>query len=177
MSLEDELTRWAKSAAGKAKLQEAQKSILKNGGPWRGKAKGPEFYAEEFIKILRQEIALAGFEYGEYLYWSDAGYNNATGKYEIHVNFKDDALHRESLYPKKYPGGVNNIVALMNAGYHADNYVYGTMPDGRRGRSLKDRHGEFFIQAAVERFNSTYGLSAIAEYGDEYAGGMNLSWD
>lgn len=177
MSLEDQLAKWAKSSAGKAKIKEVQKQILKNGGRGRGCAQTPAFCAEEFINILRQEIALAGFEYGEYLYWTDIGYNNASDCYEIHVNFKDYAVERPSLYPKKYPDGVDNIAALMNAGYHAKDYVYGTMADGRRGRSLKDRRGEFFMQSAVERFNALYGLNAIAEYGDQYAGGINLSWD
>ncbi|MGM9608339.1 MAG: hypothetical protein ACI3XJ_12625 [Oscillospiraceae bacterium] len=182
MSLEDELARWAKTPAGKAKLKEAQKTAVKNGGRWRSGGKGPDFYAEEFIRILSAEMSLAGFEYGNYLYWTDMGYNDAAGKYEIHVNFKHEELHRDSLFPgdenhEGYPNGVDNIVALMNRGYHAKNYVYGTMPDGRRGRSLKDRPGEFFIQSAVEKFNSLYGLNAIADYGDDYSGGMNISWD
>lgn len=174
MSLESELARWAKSAAGKAQLKEGQKSILKNGGSGFGDTKSSEFYAEVFLKILRAEIALDGFTYGDYLRWTNVKYNDATAQYEIHVNFNNDILHRDSLYSERYDG-VDNIVALMNKGYSAKNYVYGTMPDGRRGRSLKYRQGAHFMQSAVEHFNTQYGPYAIAELSDEYEGGtINL---
>lgn len=177
MSLESELTRWAKSAAGKAKLKEGQKAILKNGGG--GGAKSPDYYAEEFIKILRAEISLDGFEYGNYLHWIDLGYNDATGKYEIHVNFNHEELDRESLWKQGYPGGVDNIAALMNQGYSAKDYVYGEWPtgSGNRIRSKKSRQGAHFMQAAVEHFNTQYGPYAIAELSDEYEGGtINFSF-
>lgn len=182
MSIDSALKQWAKTPAGKAKLQEAQKDMLKRGSRGHQGTKDPAFYAEKFIEILRAEIALDGFEYGNYLEWTDMGYNDATGKYEIHVNFKDDELHRDSLYQDPdggYPGGYDNIAALMNRGYSAKDYVYGEYPEGsgQRIRSKKYRQGAHFMQTAVAHFNAQYGANATAELGAEYEGGtINFSF-
>lgn len=176
MSIEDALGKWAKTPAGKKKLR-----VAAVGG---GNGPPPSYYAEKFIEILRAEIALDGFEYGDYLYWTDVGYNEATGKYEIHVNFKEDDLHRDSLFSGNedhpgYPDGYANIAALMNRGYSAKDYVYGEWPEGsgKRIRSKKSRQGTHFMQAAVEHFNIQYGTNATAELSSAYEGGtINFSF-
>lgn len=102
----------------------------------------------------------------------------------IYLYFGDD-LHRDSLCPETYDG-VRNIVALLNNGYHAKNYVYGTWDnhtpsgearfDGRSTdtsayiRSRKDREGLRFIQQAIQDFNGNYGTyyNVTAITGDEY---------
>lgn len=111
-------------------------------------------------------------------------YEMPDGSSVIYIYFGDD-LHRESLYSDGYEG-VRNIVALLNNGYHAQNYVYGDWDghsptgeskfDGRSIdtsayiRSRKDREGLQFIQQAVQDFNGNYGadynVTAIA--GDDY---------
>lgn len=111
-------------------------------------------------------------------------YEAPDGSSVIYIYFGDD-LHRESLYSDGYEG-VRNIVALLNNGYHAKNYVYGDWDghsptgeskfDGRSIdtsayiRSRKDREGLQFIQQAVQDFNGNYGadynVTAIA--GDDY---------
>lgn len=91
----------------------------------------------------------------------------------VAVYFGDD-LHRDSLVPESYDG-VRNIVALLNNGYHARDYVYGWWdghsPTGASAgdlrnagadgsayiRSRKDREGLGFIQQAVADFNRVYG--------------------
>lgn len=106
------------------------------------------------------------------------------GSTTIYVYFGDD-LHRDSLYSDGYDG-VRNIVALLNNGYHAKNYVYGDWDghaptgeskfDGRSIdtsayiRSRKDREGLHFIQQAVQDFNGNYGYdyNVTAVVGDEY---------
>lgn len=96
------------------------------------------------------------------------------GTSEIFIYFTGDT-HRESLYPEGYEGGVDNIVALLNNGYHASGYVYGWW-DGHQDyagghtdlrnagmessvwiRSRKDFDGYHFIQQAVQDFNGNYG--------------------
>ncbi len=168
MSLDGALTAWAKSPQGQAKIKAAQKAAQKSGKSFGVGGNPPSFYAEEFIKILKEEIANQGFEYGQYLDWTDMGYDSAADKYEIHVNFMHEMMDRKSLYPEGYPDGVDNIAALMNTGYQAKDYVYGTMPDGRRGRSLKERPGAMFMQLAVSKFNALYGKNAVADYSDDY---------
>ncbi len=177
MSIESVLRQWAQSPAGKAKLTKEQRAKLRRGGSG---SNGPEFYAEKLIAMLRQEIALDGFEYGEYLQWTIAGYNEATGQYEIHVNFDQNALHRDSLYDgpdSRYAEGCDNIAALMNRGYAAKDYVYGEYPKGagNRIRSRKSRQGAYFMQAAVDHFNAQYAAKAHAVLSSDYEGGrINL---
>lgn len=111
-------------------------------------------------------------------------YQMPDGSSEIYIYFGDD-LHRDSLYSDGYDG-VDNIIAVLNNGYHAKNYVYGDWDghaptgemrfDGRSIennayiRSRKDREGLKFIQQAVQDFNGNYGsdynVTAIA--GDDY---------
>ena len=112
-------------------------------------------------------------------------YEMPDGSSVIYIYFGGD-LHRDSLYSEGYDG-IDNIVALLNNGYHARNYVYGWWeghsPTGdnsyRSGgfdsndawvRSRKDRNGLGFIQQAVQDFNGNYGadfnVTAIA--GDDY---------
>ncbi len=111
-------------------------------------------------------------------------YEMPDGSSVIYIYFEDD-LHRDSLYSDGYDG-VRNIVALLNNGYHAKDYVYGDWDghsptgeskfDGRSIdtsayiRSRKDREGLQFIQQAVRDFNGNYGadynVTAIAS--DQY---------
>lgn len=103
----------------------------------------------------------------------------------IYIYFRDD-LNRESLYSDGYDDGVKNIVALLNNGYQANDYVYGYW-DGHKptgesrfdGRSIdtdayirsrKDREGLQFIQQAIMDFNGNYGseYNVTAYASDEY---------
>jgi len=106
------------------------------------------------------------------------------GSFTIYITFDDD-LHRDSLYSDGYEG-VRNIVAVLNNGYHAKNYVYGDWDnhaptgeskfDGRSIdtsafiRSRKDREGLHFIQQAVQDFNGNYGadFNVTAIVGEDY---------
>lgn len=108
------------------------------------------------------------------------------GSAMIYVYFGGD-LHRDSLYSEGYDG-VDNIVAVLNNGYHARDYVYGWWdghaPSGGASgelrnslskdyayiRSRKDREGLHFIQQAVQDFNGNYGseYNVTAVAGDEY---------
>lgn len=118
-------------------------------------------------------------------------YRMPDGSMIVYVYFEDD-LSRDSLEDGEngYTGeGISNIIALLNNGYHAKDYVYGwwnghqptgesifrsgvggTKPDYAWIRSKKDRDGLYFIQQAVKDFNGNYGyefdVTAIA--GDDY---------
>ena len=112
-------------------------------------------------------------------------YQMPDGSSVIYVYFGGD-LHRDSLYSEGYDG-VRNIVALLNNGYHAKDYVYGWRdnhaPTGdnsyRSGgfnsqdawiRSRKDREGLNFIGQAIQDFNGNYGadFNVTAVAGDDY---------
>lgn len=112
-------------------------------------------------------------------------YKMPDGSSTIYIYFGGD-LHRDSLYPDGYEDGVSNIVALLNNGYHAKNYVYGDWdghsPTGESRfdnrsidtsayiRSRKDREGLQFIQQAVRDFNGNYGsdYNVTAVAGEDY---------
>lgn len=106
------------------------------------------------------------------------------GACEIYLYFGGD-LHRDSLYSDGYDG-VQNIVAVLNNGYHARDYVYGNWDshshigesvfdgDGTDSstfiRSRKDREGLHFIQQAIIDFNGNYGAdyNVTATAGEDY---------
>lgn len=171
MSFQDEIEKWAKSSAGKKMIETERKRAMAEGrefGQVAGRSsKLPNYYADRLIVLLKEEIRAAGFEFGDYLYRVDVGYNEAEQRYEMHVNFKPKEIGRPSLYPEKYKNGAYDIVALMNHGYHARDHVYGMWHD-QRIRSLRDREGAHFIQKAVDRFNGEHGGSALAIYDERY---------
>lgn len=173
MSLDSILHQWSRSPAGRKKIAAARKQAMAEGRKF-GRAvdraiRTPGYYASRLMSLLDEEIRAAGFEFGDYLYQVDAGYNEEKQRYEVHVSFKPEEIDRPSLYPEKYPVGkdVYDIVALMNHGYHARDHVYGTWHD-QRVRSLRDREGAQFIQKAVDRFNDECSGSALAVYDDKY---------
>lgn len=85
----------------------------------------------------------------------------ADGSFEVEINFMDD-MSRESLQPYSY-GGVRNIVAIFNNGYPHN----GQSPEaiasvtgewhGKQTSALGSRPGLYFMQRAVNEFNSLYG--------------------
>lgn len=80
------------------------------------------------------------------------------GSYQVEIYFTGDK-HRESLYPKGYPDGVENIVALLNNGFKIGSdkkQAFGKWY-GIPTRGLRSREGLHFIQTAVYDFNAVYG--------------------
>ncbi len=117
-------------------------------------------------------------------------YRMPDGSTVMYVYFEDD-LRRDSLENGEngYTGeGIDNIVALLNNGTHAKDYVYGWWnghhPTGEAltglrslhtddyawVRSKKDRDALHFIQQAVNDFNGNYGseYNVVAEAGEAY---------
>ena len=94
------------------------------------------------------------------------------------IYFNGDFLWRNSLYQPKvdkavrYVSGWKNVAArngkygtdnwvqMYEKGWHARDYVYGTIVDDhgfrRRVRSQKDRAGSHALRDVVERFNRTF---------------------
>lgn len=117
--------------------------------------------AAKFIEVLQNEIGSLSIGAGEELTKLEHGAAHKIGKnkYQIEVWFSGD-LHRDSLYPAGYPEGVNNIAALFNNGYGANDYVYGEW-HGERIRSKKERNALNFIGNAVQNYMANY----ASEYG------------
>ena len=84
------------------------------------------------------------------------------GSFQIEIMFTGD-LSRASLEPETY-GGVKNIIAIFNNGYPQDrsrseaiSHVTGWW-NGKETRALGYRPGLYFLQSAVNDFNTTYGI-------------------
>lgn len=77
------------------------------------------------------------------------------GSASIEINMLDDA-RRPSVQPESYDGAYN-IVALFNKGYTAGGSIYGRWESAERDIWTKQhREGLFFLQKAINEFNSKY---------------------
>ena len=94
--------------------------------------------------------------------------------WRVDINFDAESVFRSSLLDDGNMGyGVDNIVALLNNGYHAQAYVYGYWDTaGKEIWSRKDREGLGFMQTAINTFNtdigSKYGCTAKLSEKYEY---------
>lgn len=119
--------------------------------------------ADAFIKVLRAEIdnsigtnfaggsisATAAAEFMRLGY--DPPKKIRDGVYSISVYFVDNG-HRDSVAPKLYDG-VDNIIDLLNAGYHTKSgkSIRGDWR-GAQILTLPSRHGAHFIDDAIRVF-------------------------
>ena len=79
-------------------------------------------------------------------------------RFEIDITIPPHLLSRPSLDDSF--DGVDNIVRLLNNGYHAKCYVYGYWESkGIYTYSLKDREPLHFMQDAINEYNNRYGLA------------------
>lgn len=90
-----------------------------------------------------------------------------SGNMEIYLNFNKEALHRDSLDPIRFPGGVDNIILLFTHGWDANSQVFGEWR-GERVGSRKHKEPDSFMQDAVDEFNSL-GVG-VAYLSTEYGG-------
>ncbi len=92
-------------------------------------------------------------------------WDTKTNRWVIHLEFDPVRSRRESWYPEGYPEGVD-IVEIMNRGYTASRYVFLKDPGSNKTLQFSrlSYEGEFFVQAAVQKFNDLYGADALASY-------------
>lgn len=91
------------------------------------------------------------------------------GGFQVEMNFSGD-MQRESLIPGHEP--LKNIVVIFNNGYpyhESMEHVFGEW-HGKMTHALEQRTGLYFLQDAVNEFNSTYGsqYDIFVELGDTY---------
>ena len=174
----------AKACTASAKFQKqieakTDEIVLTGGGKAiTGKAitiGGASAAAGKFIEVLQNEIrsleASSGFAEGKLGHTAVAALEKlehgspkkvGKNKYQIEVWFSDD-LYRESLAPDEYDG-IDNIAALLNKGYTANQPVYGVWMGHSGGfniASLPQRSGAQFIQSAIRNYMANY----ATEYG------------
>lgn len=91
--------------------------------------------------------------------------------FEIEITIPPDLLQRPSMLTDVGYEGVDNIVALLNNGYHAKCYVYGYWESkGIYTYSKKDRESLHFMKNAINDFNLRYGSTSgcHAELDEKY---------
>lgn len=160
-----------KTPALKQKVEQKIDNIMLNGGVAtvngvRVIVHGTSAAADKFIEVLQDEIrSHSGISA------SDGGLGQTAidaltklehsrpvkvgrNRYQISVSFTDD-LHRDSLYPEKYPEGVHNIAALLNTGYDAGKRASG-MWHGEEIKGLQHRDGAHFIDNAIHSYMANY---------------------
>lgn len=160
---------YLKSTDGTKKIASAVNHAITNG-------ETSDAAAKEFVSLLKKEVAscAAGGSPDTYStghigttaisaitkdIWYTKPKSIGGDMYEIDIYFAADRkdLHRTSLYPEKYPNGVENIVALLNSGYDTSGRaVHGTW-HGHKQFSLTHREGAHFIENAIRVFMNVAG--------------------
>ena len=75
------------------------------------------------------------------------------GDFVIMLSWNPNAIHRDSLYSKGYPAGLDDIVALYSTGFVARNRVYGAGKNQKRVMSRVIRPPDYFIKRVIQQFN------------------------
>lgn len=173
MSIESELKKWANSSAGKKRIAEEKAKKLKSGQKF---GHGSNSISVEQAKKMGEEmrdILYANLPVGlkASIRTSDiivsAPKVQADGSILVELNFRPEALERESLDPEKYPKGVDNIIRLISHGYTAHGDVVGMWHEHEQW-NLRHRNADPFMQNAVDEFNALHGGSGVAELRGDY---------
>lgn len=169
-SIEKKLKAWEKSPAGQQKMRKKINNYVLNnvertdaGSMVLTRRKMIEL-ADKLVEAIQNSAAGAGLPSSVL----DAVNSLKRGRVEmsedgfkIELTFTGD-LSRESLQPETY-GGIDNIIAIFNNGYPQDagraeaiSHVAGYW-HGEYTTALGSRPGLYFLQRAVNDFNTTYG--------------------
>lgn len=181
MSIQDQLRGFEKTDKFKKLVAEKMKSDPNFGDGVKrgGSKKAATNFGDEMREILRDEILNIRNRdkesFLDHIIMSEE-FVSGTG-WTISVSFDEDKVTSNSLYWQNpnYELGAY-LPVLFNEGYDANNYVYGYNNSGdyiRSSKSLPDRHRDtlYFIQRAVDSFNSKYKGKAVAQYSSKYSGG------
>lgn len=166
---------YAKTKAGKEKMNECLTNAVSTGKPLASGSKvvsqaDMDSIAKSFLVLLRRKFPASIGDLGYTLGYSKP-VKKPDGSYEVVFTFRSE-LHRDSISSEpEYAGGIDNIVALFNNGYNANNSVYGvwnvqgsgthSSPDTVCVKSVSSRAPLQFMQEAKAEFDGIYG----AKYG------------
>lgn len=135
-----------------------------------------EKYGKRFIEILKEQLSSiqskttqdAFLSYFEPIKVTTA---SSSGVCEVSINFDSSMTHRESLYPSKYPEGVE-LQYLFSTGYKAKKFAYGIDRHNRKIRSKRIRKGLDYMSRARAIFNDEFAKEhVVATYSTNFAKG------
>lgn len=148
--------------------------------------------ADAMIEIIKKHLPDSIAELGDSLYYSDVFWNYERGMRKMAIYFDKDDIKRPSIVwdGEERAKGVDNIVALLNNGAHAEGYVLGFWEghtpytheisvrshyrtDSVFIKSTQDRDPLMFMQDAVSEFNRKFGKKyhVVAYCGSDYTKG------
>lgn len=149
------------------KTPEGKKTLTANGSGIRLSIKEMQRYGEKMADILYRHIVavIPSFQRTDII----VGKLKQEKEYILQISFDEESLKRDSLYPKKYEG-LEDIVLAFSAGWHAENYVYGVWEGHgeNRIRSRKKRKANPYLKKAVAEFNAVAPKNIRAELNSEY---------
>lgn len=92
--------------------------------------------------------------------------------FSVYIDFDRIAMHRESLYPKGYPNGIQ-VDALFSNGYSfTKKRLYGKDRHGRKIKSKRSRRPNDFMARAFRVFRAKYPDEGIdVQYSNRFRGG------
>lgn len=173
MSLQSEIDKWAKSPAGKKKIEKEQKRAMAEGREFgrtvRGPVRTPEFYAKAMTEILQDKVAGIRSKTTGEAYLDHISYR--ASKDGAEVFFEPDEMERPSLDPKYNVVrgiAIENIAVLINNGYRAAGAVHGVDRHKNERWSLLTRDGLHFMQEAVDEFNRRFDGEVYADLDSKY---------
>lgn len=182
MSIQSELKKWASSPAGKKKIAMVKMDALMSGGGLGGASGSgsgqsggggiPPNYIEQCIQDAKRSVIASlplslSRTINENSFQEPVIKVRKDGSVAVSISFKPDAVHRDSLVPKVWEDGVQNIVMHLSTGWSARGAVYGEWY-GTDTYSRSDYAGDDFMRDAVNDFNSKH-QNAYLELNAKYS--------
>lgn len=169
---------WRNSSQGQAKIKQLLDENAKAGKPLSNgryvfSDSRMRHMSDALVRMIRRRLPTSIADVGDTLSYS-APVEIEPGVYQVVLSFDADTIHRDSLDNDLGYEGIDNIVALFNNGYRAENRVYGwwnnhkpTTSDVsyRSGYgateawvpSKQERPALHFMQDAIREFEALYG--------------------
>lgn len=95
------------------------------------------------------------------------------GYTKVKISFREESLKRDSLYPEKYDG-LQNVVLAFTRGWHTQKIPYGVWTYNGKNVTkssifgIQDREPNAFLQNAVMEFNNGSPATVFAKLEAEY---------
>ncbi len=158
-ALNSKLRAWMKTPAGQSRTKSYIDGLRQRDGVTAGGHRVVGLatmckLADELVRMVKESAKASGAADAimdeinslQYVY-TDLG----DGQYYFEFRFVSDT-HRDSMMPKLYPNGIDNIIALFNAGYVAENPRWANVSGPPHMRPSL-----MFMQDAITKFTNKYG--------------------
>lgn len=124
-------------------------------------------YVQKAARIIFEEISgvIKSFQMTDLIIGEVKTDEN--GRFYAEITLNPAAIRRDSLYPEKYPEGIENIVLHFAHGWNANGTVYGSW-HGKVVPSRETRSPNDYLKNAVLRINTETEGVLTAELASQY---------